>query len=152
MRRQCCGTGSSLALGAGNNVRRDVAYMPDQDIYGNNTDGYKAVAKFTAGGHPYLNRKRVDVPMALTGASFNAADHAASRIRSNATLGPVLYTIGLGSQGGVDHEFLRRVANDPASPIYDDAKAAGLYVYAPTPTDLNYAFVRIASEILRIAQ
>jgi Flp pilus assembly protein TadG len=132
-------------------VRRDIAYIPDQDIYGNNTDGYKAVAKF-AGGHAYQYQKRVDNPMGITGASFNATDSAASRMRNDATIQPVIYTIGLGSNGGVDHEILRRISNDPMSPIYDDTKPAGVYVYAPTPTDLNYAFVRIASEILRIAQ
>lgn len=61
---------------------------------------------------------------------------------------PVIYTIGLGSNGGVYYEFLRRVSNnDPLSPIYYETKPSGVYVYAPTPTDLNYAFVRIASEI-----
>lgn len=132
-------------------VRRDVAYMPDTDIYGNRTDGYKFVSEFPA-GHPYEYQKRIDIPKDVTGASFNAADDVATRVRADSTFKPVIYTIGLGSNGGVDHEFLRRISNDPSSPIYDDSKQTGLYVYAPTPTDLNYAFVRIASEILRIAQ
>ena len=132
-------------------VRRDVAYMPDTDIYGNSTvQGYRAVDTYASG--PYAGRKRVDVPKAVTGASFNAADSAASRIRSDATLNPVIYAIGLGSNGGVDHTFLKRISNDPSSPIYDNTRQQGLYVYAPTSTDLNSAFVRVASEILRIAQ
>ena len=90
--------------------------------------------------------------MAVTGAGMNVLDSAGARMRADTTLKPVIYTIGLGSNGGVDHELLRRTANDPTSPIYDDTKPPGLYVYAPTPTDLNYAFVRVASEILRIAQ
>jgi Flp pilus assembly protein TadG len=136
----------------GQYVRRDVAYMPTLDIYGNSTTGYKAVDKFTTGGHPYYGQMRIDIPKAVTGASFNATDSAASRMRTDSTIQPVIYTIGLGSNGGVDHELLRRISNDPLSPIYDDNKPAGVYVYAPTTTDLNYAFVRIASEILRIAQ
>jgi len=134
------------------NIRRDVAYMPDTDVYGNSTSGYKAVDTFNTSGHPYFGKKRIDIPMAVTGAGMNVLDSAASRMRADATLKPVIYTIGLGSNGGVDHELLRRTANDPTSPIYDDTKPPGLYVYAPTPTDLNYAFVRVASEILRIAQ
>ena len=135
-----------------NNIRRDVAYMPDQDIYGNATDGFKDVQKFTAAGHPYLNRKRIDVPMALTGASFNAADDAATRIRNDVSLKPVIYTIGLNSQGGVDGVFLKRVANDASSPIVDNTKALGRYVQAEDTTKLKDAFAQIASEILRISQ
>jgi hypothetical protein len=123
--------------------------MAAQDIYGNETDlAYKTVAKFGS-GHAYEGKMRVDVPMAVTGASFNAADHAAQRIRNDANLNPVIYVIGLGE---VDHEFNRRAANDPASPIFDNTRPEGMYVYAPTPAELNYAFVRVASEILRIAQ
>jgi len=145
-------TTNGCAFSTPGSVRRDVAYIPDQDIYGNNTDGFKAVAKFTAGGHPYLNRKRPDVPMGITGASFNAADHAAQRIRNDATLKPVIYSIGLESQGGVDAEFLRRVANADGSTCLDTTKEKGRYVAAANTTQLNDAFAQIASEILRISQ
>lgn len=133
------------------NIRRDIAYIPDQEVHGIETSGYKAVATFP-NGHSYQFKKRPDVPMAVTGAGMNVADNIAATARNNTTLKPALYTIGLGSNGGVDHELLRRIANDPASPIYNDDQNTGMYAYAPTPTDLNYAFVRIASEILRIAQ
>ncbi|MGJ5815552.1 VWA domain-containing protein [Paludibaculum fermentans] len=143
------GSGCAFA-GSATAVRRDVAYIPDTEIHGFNTTGYKAIATFSSGN--YSGQKRPDVPMAVTGAGMNVADNIATAARNNATLKPALYTIGLGSNGGVDHELLRRIANDPASPIYSDTQNAGMYAYAPTPTDLNYAFVRIASEILRIAQ
>ncbi|MGC4048749.1 MAG: VWA domain-containing protein [Paludibaculum sp.] len=143
------GSGCAFSSDA-NDVRRDIAYIPDQDVHGYNTSGYKAVATFTSG--TYSGKKRPDVPMAVTGAGMNVADNIANTARSNTTLKPALYTIGLGSNGGVDHELLRRIANDPASSIYTDTQNTGMYAYAPTPTDLNYAFVRIASEILRIAQ
>lgn len=136
-----------------NNVRRDIAYMPDQDIYGNSTvEGYKFVATFTAGGHPYYGRMRIDVPMAVTGASFNAADSAASRIRNDTNLKPVIYAIGLESQGGVDEVFLKRVANAADSPIVDETKEKGRFVAAQDTTKLKDAFAQIASEILRISQ
>jgi hypothetical protein len=62
----------------------------------------------------------------------------------------VTYSIGLGSS--IDHNLLRRMANDLQSPIYDNTKINGLYVHAPTITDINTAYARIASEILRLAQ
>jgi Flp pilus assembly protein TadG len=130
-------------------VRRDIANMPDTDLYGNKLDsGYKAIEKYTAG--PYLGKMVMDSPMAITGAGFNTLDDQAKRIRNDDTLKPVIFTIGLGSNGGVDHELLKRVANDGTSPIYDHTRAEGLYEYAPTGADLAAAFNRIASEILRI--
>jgi hypothetical protein len=44
------------------------------------------------------------------------------------------------------------MANDLASPIYDNTKTNGIYAYSPNSSDLNQAFARIASEILRLAQ
>jgi len=128
-------------------LRRDIAYIPDTDIYGNSTSGYKTVSTFSSGD--YAGKKRIDSPSAITYASMNLTDNTAARIRSDDALKPVIYAIGLGD---VEHELLRRISNDPTSPIYDSTRPAGLYVYAPTPTELNYAFTRIASEILRIAQ
>ncbi len=131
-------------------MRRDVAYLPDQDIYGNSTRGYMnftGVMQFGS-GHPYVGRIRVDVPRSLTRAAMNATDNAAQRIRDDVTLSPVIYVIGLGD---VNHEVNRRQSNDPTSPIYDSNRPTGLYVYAETTTQLNAAFVRVASEILRLA-
>lgn len=130
-------------------VRRDIAYMPDTDLWGNKLDsGFKAIEKFTAG--PYIGKMVMDSPMAITGAGFNTLDDQAKTIRNDDNLKPVIFTIGLGSNGGVDHELLKRVANDGTSPIYDKNRAEGLYEYAPTGADLAAAFNRIASEILRI--
>lgn len=131
-------------------MRRDVAYLPDQDIYGNSTRGYMnftGVMLFGS-GHPHVGRIRVDVPRSLTRAGMNATDNAAQRIRDDVTLSPVIYVIGLGD---VNHEVNRRQSNDPTSPIYDPNRPDGLYVYAETTTQLNSAFVRVASEILRLA-
>jgi Flp pilus assembly protein TadG len=129
---------------------RDFAYIPSTDSYNNSTSGYKTVPTYTSG--PYAGQKRIDTNDALKYAGMNVSDNAAATIRNDNTLKPVIYTIGLGSNGGVDHDFLRRLSNDPTSPIFDNTKAAGVYAYAATTTDLNQAFVKIASEILRIAQ
>jgi hypothetical protein len=44
------------------------------------------------------------------------------------------------------------MTNDLDSPTYDATQQTGLYVYAPDATQLDYAFNRVASEILRLAQ
>ncbi|MBV6434072.1 MAG: hypothetical protein IANPNBLG_04314 [Bryobacteraceae bacterium] len=85
-------------------------------------------------------------------AAIAAADNVGKRIR-NQDLAPnvntVVYTIGLGETQANQETLLKRIANDATSPIYDQNKLEGLFVYAPTAADLNAAFVRIAAEILR---
>jgi len=142
--------GTSSFTSVYDDIRRDIAYIPDTDIYGNSTSGYRAIATYSGGA--YDGKKRVDCPMCITGAGFNVADNQATTMRNDATYAIVIYTIGLGSNGGVDGTFLARVANDPTSPIYSTSQQTGLYVYAPTVADLNFAFQRVASEILRLAR
>jgi len=134
-------------------MRRDIAYIPDQDIYGNSTRGYTPVEVFPSG--PYAGKIRPDKPSSIGKASRNAVDNAAQRIRDDDYINPVIYTIGLGDPTGSDppdENLMRRLANDPASPIYDPTEPPGLYVFAPDRTQLNQAFARVASEILRLAQ
>jgi hypothetical protein len=65
----------------------------------------------------------------------------------------VIYCIGLGGTSAepLDDEFLQRVANDPASPIYNSNLPTGMYVYAPSAAQLTDAFNKVASEILRLS-
>jgi Mg-chelatase subunit ChlD len=129
-------------------ARRDIAYVPDFDFYGNRMDCcYRTVGRFSSG--PYAGRIRPDTPVSVGAASTNATDNAATRIRQHISVPTIFYVIGLGD---VDSTLLRRIANDPSSPTYDRNQPAGLYVYAPDRTQLNQAFARIASEILRLAQ
>ena len=92
----------------------------------------------------------IDRTSALDAASLNAADNAAAKIRNDPTYQTVIYTLGYSS--GVDKTFLRRVANDPTSPIYDSTHPAGKFVFAPDQSALVTAFNAIASEILRLSQ
>ncbi len=130
-------------------MRRDVAYIPNVDHYGNTTTGsyFTNLATFTSG--TYAGQLRPDKPNTVTQACTNATDSAAIRIRGNTVLDPVIYTIGLGD---VDPVLLRRIANDPDSPIFDDTKMQGMYAFAEDNTQLSAAFYRIASEVLRIAR
>lgn len=135
-------------------MRYDIAYIPDQDRFGNSTLGYKTMTAYLfPTGHPYAGHIRTDSQAGLRYAGYNAADSAAQRLRANDTLKPVVYTIGLGGTGGVetiDDELLKRLANDPTSSSYDSSKPAGKYYYA-TPDNLDEAYNKVAAEILRLA-
>jgi Flp pilus assembly protein TadG len=123
---------------------RDVVRLPSADVYGNaTTAGYKAV-----------NLARPDLTSTVDAASANAADNAAYRIRSDANMRPLIYTIGLGGTSTYppDQVLLHRIANDPASPTFNSTQPSGLFVWSPTTAQLESAFLRIASEILRIGQ
>jgi len=141
------------------NATNDITGVPTTDIWGNNlNNGYQTVT--TSGG-------LITVPDNSTGAlnmihaSTNAADDASNRIQNAATPGNgasalsgiVTYSIGLGnSTYPANSDFLCRVANDPCSTRFSSTAPTGLYVYAPTAADLNDAFARVASEILRLAK
>lgn len=134
----------------------DAAYMPSTDIWGNavRDDSYKPLQFYTSG--PDVGRIRINHAATMENAGINATNHAAIRIRNNDTapaqIDTVIYAIGLGGVGAAEDQLLNRVANTKASPIYDSSKQEGLYVYAPSATQLNEAFARIAGEILRIAR
>jgi Mg-chelatase subunit ChlD len=148
--------------------RRDIAYIPNEDNYGNSTLGQAgdpSPAAYPGTNTWYAGRNRVDRPDAVAIAARNTALDAAGRIRQDALGGDynvITYAIGLGipepppagmaNIAPADHEFMRRIANDPASPTYNSSEPTGLYVFAPDNTQLNLAFARIASEILRLAQ
>ena len=137
-----------------NYLRRDFAYIPEQDAYGNSTSGYLPSIRFTWG--VYDGHIRIDEPTALRAAAKNVAYNAAYNILDDQTLGPVIYAIGLGDPTNPsyapDQDFMLRVSNDPTSPVYNENHQPGLYVFAPDNTQLQQAFYRVASEILRIAR
>jgi Mg-chelatase subunit ChlD len=139
--------GCSFAKNA-NQVSQDVEYIPDTDLYGNSTFGYRSTPTYVSG--PGAGHIRIDQTSTIDDASINAADNAATKIRNDATYQTIIYTLGYSSS--VDKTFLLRVANDPASPIYDSTRAAGKFVFAPDQSALGTAFNAIASEILRLSQ
>ena len=146
-------TNCRFASNAGQ-VSSDVNYAPTTDYWGNSltATGYRSVT--TSGGG-------LDVTTGLNVESFsiNAADHAGYRIRrgdpdplqgNRSLTGVVIYAIGLGD---VDNLLLERIANDPTlSPNPVAAGTQGRYVYAANATDLDLAFTRVASELLRLAK
>ncbi len=134
-------------------VWKDVAWYPNSDLYGNSVFGWKPVQTYTSG--PYTGKVMTTTGNNMAAAAVNAVDNAGQRVRDR-VLDPdnavLVYAIGLGDVGADQHELLRRISNDSASSIFDSTKPLGMYIFAPTAADLNEAFVRIASEILRYAQ
>ena len=117
------------------------------------SSGYQSLTK--SGGHITLNYTNLDL------ASINEADSAALRIRHGGTInGSTLsdvytFSIGLQNAGGVANDLLERIANDPGASNYEGPTSgypSGMFVSATDTADLNDAFLRIASEVLRLAK
>ena len=141
-------------------LSQDLAFLPDTDIFGTsvNSSTYKSTTKWPA-GHPDAGRIVSNQAPVLESAAYNQLANAAIRVRNNETaageLNTITFSIGFGA-GITEPEFdlLRRVANVPhaTNNMFDPSKPEGLFVYAPTPSALNEAFARIASEILRLTK
>lgn len=147
------------------NPTTDLAFMPPQDIFGNSTSGYRTGLATSSIQNSY--RITVTKPNAYN-VNFNLADNAANFARSphsysdgTAMPGTLIFTIGLGGNGGVDYTLLQRIANDPnadshgaypAYPAYDTTQPIGTFVYSSDTSQLQAAFTRLASMILRISR
>jgi Flp pilus assembly protein TadG len=136
-------------------VTTDIAYAPLTDYWGNSLKPANAYLSVTTSGAGLSIASGTNVQNFST----NAADNAGFRIRSgaadvnhaNRTLaGVTIFSIGLGD---VDDVLLKRIANDRSlTPNPVAAGHQGLYVYAANATELDQAFTRVASEMLRLAQ
>ena len=71
-----------------------------------------------------------------------------------------IYTIGmgelvrynLGTMPEKPEDILKRIANDPSSPDYNEDQLEGKYYYARTPADVGPAFQQLQSQILRLSK
>jgi len=184
----------------------DFAWLPDNDVYGNavnptypagtivpstaSTAAYKTVTTGT-NGRIILGTSN-DATYSLN-STINTAENAAYRARGSfkscsgstcistgSTLQAYVFAIGLGSNGGVDHTLLQRIANDPNGDVYNSSvtgisgvtspntgyynpcalnascatfsnQLQGVYIYSPTASQLNSAFLAIASQVLRLS-
>ncbi|MBI1786895.1 MAG: VWA domain-containing protein [Acidobacteria bacterium] len=131
-------------------VEMDVAYVPSTDHWGTSLAGYfGSPATYSSG--PYAGKYRVDLTTELEKMAQNAVDNVAATIRNDSNLKPVIFCIGLGTQGSLESDLLHRVANDPAATNYNPSLQAGKYIYVADATGLDDAFLTIASEILRLS-
>jgi Flp pilus assembly protein TadG len=132
-------------------ANQDFANFPSQDVHGNLTTG----PVYQGEGQSMSD------PRAIRYASFNAADNQATSIRTDTTIRPVMFVIGLNEppSGGepLDADWLARVANDPnykdsnGNPVYQAGQTAGMY-FNVTSSGLVGAFAQISSQILRLSQ
>jgi hypothetical protein len=150
----------------------DFAWLPSSDVMGNSVNPPL---------HPYqsvtLNGGKLKFDSSQStaqkwanyhAAALNAADNAAYRARSNATVPANVFVIGLGGNGNdpTDHILLQRMANDTrgdvngayppcvASPTcyhYTDQNT-GTYIYSTNQTTLKQKFLELSSQILRLSQ
>jgi Mg-chelatase subunit ChlD len=136
-----------------NTVRADVVNAPLTDYWGNSLNPPTAYRNVTRSG----TGLSIATGQNVENFSVNAADHAALRIRrgdadpiNGSLAGVMIYSIGLGD---VDDVLLKRIANDPSlSPNPVASGNLGRYVYAADATQLDLAFTRVASELLRLAR
>lgn len=63
--------------------------------------------------------------------------------------GAVVYTIGLGN---IDAPLMEHMANDPDSPRYDSTRPEGEFIPSPTPKDLQAAFQKVRSHVIRLTR
>jgi len=147
------------------NVSQDISQLPSSDYFGNSTTGNYTVASSAYGQAANLND--VTDAQGAVYAAINAADNQATAIRTNATLKPYIYTIGLSGDGAVDQYpdplLLMKMANDPNLAGQTGAGATfytqqlgqpqGLNINAPDATQLAMAFDTIARQIsVRLSQ
>jgi Flp pilus assembly protein TadG len=148
-------------------IRDNVSRMPTQDVHLNALAGpYTTYSN----PNPYLSwllgpadLTRVDRPREITKASTNALDNQGTTIRTDSTLKPMIYTIGLitnPNPGGdvPDEQLLMKLANDaslatapsPGPTFYTQQQneTRGIYVNAPDATQLRSAFDQIATHIV----
>jgi Flp pilus assembly protein TadG len=135
----------------------DITQIPPTDYYGNQTaPSTNAYCGSTGSSCSTVTLKGSgwNSGTNLTGASFNAGDQAAQRMRAGAlnSIVPLIDTIGLNDGYAIDSVYMNRLANTVNSTIYNSSYPTGIYVYATSTSDLQSAFVQIASQILHLSQ
>lgn len=146
-------------------VSSDIKALPTQDYFANSTTGPYTLENPTYG--QVANLTDVTDAQGVVYSSINAADNQATAIRTNATLKPTIYTIGLSGDGAVDQQpdplLLMKMANDPymatvsttGMMFYNQqiGQPQGMFANAPDASQLGVAFDTIARAItIRLSQ
>jgi Mg-chelatase subunit ChlD len=157
------GSGACKFNGNLQNVRQDIPNLPTTDINGNSTAG--PYSQENAATWPYNTPFNpvggVSIPQQIVIASTNALDNEATQVRTNTTLNPYIYDIGLMGNGPAndmpDTLLLQKIANDPS--LAGDSGVGlmfyqqqinqphGYFALAPDASLLAEAFDTIASQI-----
>jgi Flp pilus assembly protein TadG len=138
------------------NVYKDIVALTrsgsanEIDIFGNSLTGYKTDILRTSG------RIRIDDNTTITNVGINALDSAARRARDDANtrgLDLTTFAIGLSNTiGSAEDELMKRVANTTDSTSYQSNRPVGMYVRADDVSQLQSAFGKLASDIMRFAK
>jgi hypothetical protein len=144
-----------------NNLHTDLSSFPGLAGPVDNPDGAVTSGQTYSTTGPYYvgEGQSTNDPRAVRYAAFNVADNMATAIRTDASLQPIVFVIGLNESSGepLDADWLARVANDPTyidsngHSVYQSGQTTGLY-YNVSASGLAGAFNDIASQILRLSQ
>ena len=168
-------TGCSFDGGTnGDTNPSDFRWFPAADVFGNSANPANAFKSVTldAQGHVLQSGSNPGNYNNFHNAALNITDNAAYVARANPTIPAYVFAIGLGGNsatGPPDPILLQRMANDPAgdlfnaSPYYSacaqepgcitySSQYQGKFVYSPTSSQLNSAFLALSSQILRLNQ
>jgi Flp pilus assembly protein TadG len=170
------GSGCQFSTGGWTNNISDFAWLPATDIYGDQlnpgTGAYKTPVTMS-GTHVSLAGSTATQWTNVHNAALNAADNAAYRARTHATLPVFVFTIGLGGNAGnaPDYVLLQRMANDPNADNFNSPalygtcasesgqncvsytdQPQGTFVFSANRTVLTAAFLQISSQILRLSK
>ncbi|MEO8129525.1 MAG: vWA domain-containing protein, partial [Bryobacteraceae bacterium] len=145
------------------NFTSDISGFPENDIFGNSLSGYRAINRVTSGA--YTGQIRADQATNTDDISFNTSDAAATQARTNTTVQAYVFGVGLGGTTGTppDYRLMQRMTNDPNADLYNTpalygaysnipTQPVGTFIYASNPGQLNSAFLKISSMILRLSQ
>jgi len=154
----------------GTNQYGDFAWLPTSDVFGNSVNPANAYQSITiTSGHVPLSGTLSTDWTNVHAAALNATDNAAYRIRTNANLPAYIFTLGLGGNGDIDKTLLQRIANDPNADMFNNppqytscatttgcvnysTQPQGMFIYSPDSQDLGQAFLKIASQVLRLSR
>jgi hypothetical protein len=167
----------------GTNTGNDLIQIPSIDAYGNTMSGsaYKNSSFLDTTGNVvaaannpiYQGSGNIDMTATTSGpdwikASWNAADSAATRIRTDVNLAnrhgdvkmPIyIYTIGYLHIDGLDQGLLARIANDKnaldainQSSAYDPNSPPGQFILASNTDEMSQAFDTIRATMLRLSR
>ncbi len=90
----------------------------------------------------------------LLAAAFNAGDSASQRWRQGVinNIVPLVDSIALNDGSPIDSVYMSRLANTTGSTSYNNQAPAGNYYYITSTSQLQPAFMAIASQILHLSQ
>ena len=136
------------------NVSNDVSNMKNTDAWGNSiANNYTTVSYDGSGNVIYTPQNMMNIAINATYAAAKTIQQGGVSTSNNSLSSVYIFSIGLGNAGFPPNTaLLKDVSNDPSASNYNSSYAQGLYIAAPTTADLNPAFQRVASEVLRLSR